>query len=54
MINSTEIIHDDEFHPDIKRVVAIAVDGSKSSCNALEWGNTFHIIIDSNYQCSKI
>lgn len=34
-----EVIHDDDHHPSIDRIVAIALDSSESSDGALKWGN---------------
>lgn len=36
---SHDIIHDDDHHTSIDRIVAIALDSSESSEGALKWGN---------------
>ena len=38
-IPSHDVIHDDDHHPAITRIVAIALDSSESSESALHWGN---------------
>jgi hypothetical protein len=36
---SHDVIHNDDHHPAIDRIVAVAIDSSEGSESALRWGN---------------